>query len=273
MILEGYVDESLDGEWFTLAAIFTTGLRWQWLTVDWDRCITRWSKRMVASGRKPLRRYHGTDCAGRNEDFEGWTKTEVEEFLRELRTLIDEMDGTHIVSLSLKTGELAEVFELKTDKAVKRACYEVLLQYIMLQMGSDIDSRNPGYERVRVPLFHDHTKDYDSVMNRAFFSMMEDPNFRYKQYFTTISPMTWQHCIPLQPADMVAFESRKQVIRHTEGSPLGGEIKRLLDLPTFGGGGRYFRKDNLVHLKKLLDEIKHKIGHVPPTPKRSKLRG
>jgi len=145
MVLEGYFDESMDDEWFTLGAIFTTGLNWNWLVTDWDKCIARWNKRMVSSGRKPLRRYHGTDCAGRNEDFEGWTELEQQDFLSELRTIINDADGVHTESLSLKPKELADVFEIKSDKRIKRACYEVLLQYLMLDLGMAIESRNPGY--------------------------------------------------------------------------------------------------------------------------------
>jgi hypothetical protein len=272
MVLEGYFDESIDDEWFTLGSVLSTGLRWQWLSVDWDRCIKRWSKRMVASGRKPLTRYHGTDCAGRNEDFDGWTELEQQEFLSELRGIIDSAEGVHTQSLSLRPKELAEVFEIKGDKRLKRACYEVLLQYLMLDLGMDIEKRNPGYEDCRVALFHDHTKFYDAWLNSAFYAMKDDPSFRQKQYFSTIAPMTWQDCIPLQPADMVAFETRKQAIRHTQGSALGGEIKKLLDLPNFGGHALYFRRDNLEELRVILASINHKLGHIKATTKRS-MRG
>jgi hypothetical protein len=270
MVIEGYFDESIDNEWFTLGAVFSTGLSWQWLSVDWDRCVKRWSKKMVASGRKPLRRYHGTDCAGRNEDFDGWTEHEQQEFLAELRGIMDVTNGVHSLSLSLRPKELSEVFEIRGDKRLKRACYEVLLQYVMLQLGRDIHSRNPGYEHCRVALFHDHTKFYDAWLNSAFFAMKEDPSFLYRQYFTTIAPMTWEDCIALQPADMVAFETRKQAIRKTQGHPLGGELQKLLDLPSFGGQGLYFDRENLEELRVVLAEINHKLGHVKPTAKTAK---
>jgi len=44
--------------------------------------------------------------------------------------------------------------------------------------------------------------------------MKDDPSFRQRQ-----------DCTPLQAADMIAFETRKQAIRHVEGSTIGGEIK------------------------------------------------
>lgn len=268
MTFQGYMDESEDGDWFTLAAIFATGMSWTWLTVDWDRCIKKWSKRMVSRGLKPLRRYHGTDCAGRNEDFDGWTETDRDDFLQELRTIVENTEGLHTVSLSLQTKELAEVFALTKPKTIKRASYQVLLQYVMLQLGQDLHShRSPGHANVQVALFHDHTKWYDAAINSAFYELKDDPSFRYRQYFTSISPMDWQSCIPLQPADMFAFETRKQALRTIDGGELGGEIKKLLDLPSTGGSGRYFRKDNLEELKALLDEIKYKVGVVAPTPR------
>ncbi len=270
MVIKGYLDESEDDEWFTFGGIFSTGMGWTWLNTDWQNCLERWNKKLNAQGRKKIRRFHSTDWATGNEDFEGWSLDEKSAFRDELHQIIEGTGAIHSVSFSLRPAELMEVFKITDHNRKKRACYQVLLQYLMLQFGSEIHSRNPGYEKTTVVLVHDHTKFYDEALNRAFYEYKEDPGFRYSRYFTTISPMTWEDCVPLQPADMVIYETRKQTLRNQAGFGLEGEIKKLLDLPSFGGSAFYFRKDNLEELRVLLDEIKYELGTVPPTPKKKK---
>lgn len=260
MVVTGYLDESEDDEWFSLGCIFTTGINWTWLEVDWKNCLERWNRKLVKEHRKTISRYHGSDCWTRNKDFEGWSLRERDEFLDDLREILGKNPGIHVVSFSLRTAELAEVFNFKTPKRIKTASYQLLVQYLMLQMGADASGKE-GYDQLRVPFIHDRTKHYDDAIRRAFFELKDDTSFKHGRLFTTCVPMSWEDCIPLQPADMVAYECRKQAKRHgPEGGFLGGEIKKLMDLPSFGGSAFYFRKDNLKQLKTLMEEIGHKFS-------------
>jgi hypothetical protein len=258
MVVTGYLDESVDEEWFTLGSLFTTGIKWTWLEVDWIRCLERWNKRLSSEGRPQISRFHASDCWTRNEEYEGWTYSERDAFLAELRDIIGDTDGVHSVSLSLKPAELAEVFGIKRPKRVVRGAYQVLLQYLMLELGATIDQNAPN-SGVTLPLIHDRTKHYDEIIQKSFFELKDDRGFRYSQYFTTIAPMCWQQCVALQPADMIAYESRKEVGKVSAGNVLGGELKKIIELPSFGGSARYFRRENLVELKAVLEQIDYKL--------------
>jgi hypothetical protein len=260
MVLTGYLDESEDDEWFSLGCIFSTGNNWILLEVDWKNCLERWNRKLTNENRKLISRYHGSDCWTRNKDFEGWSIKERNSFLDELREILGKNPGIHVVSFSLRTAELAEVFNFKTPKRTKAASYQLLVQYLMLQIGSDVDGKD-GYEGLRVPFMHDRTKHYDDAIKRAFFELKDDVNFKHRKLFTTCVPMSWEDSIILQPADMVAYECRKQARRHgPEGGILGGEIKKIMELPSFGGSAFYFQKNNLQELKTVLEAIGHKFS-------------
>lgn len=261
MVLTGYMDESVDDDWFTLGALFTTGIKWTWLEVDWLRCLEKWNKRLANQGRSPISRFHASDCWGMWNEFNGWSETERDEFLGELRNIINDTDGIHSASLSLRMPELAEVFGVKTSKRLKRGSYQVLLQYLMLEMGQTVH-RNAPQGGITLPILHDQTTHYDQSIQRSFFELKNDPSFRYADIFTTIAPMSWQQCVALQPADMIAFECRKQVRHVSLGRMLGGELKKIIDLPSFGGSARYFTRENLLQLKSLLDAINHKLSEI-----------
>ncbi|MDW5267331.1 MULTISPECIES: DUF3800 domain-containing protein [Acidobacteriaceae] len=255
VVLSGYFDESEDSEWFTLGCIFSTGMNWTWLRTDWMNCLEKKNKQLTDEGRPTISRFHASDCWQGSKEFQGWEPLEREAFRSELKAIIDASDGFHIVSHSVKVSELAEVFNIKTHKKMKRACYRLLVQYLMMQIGNDVESRGRGYEHVRISLIHDRTTGMDNTILDAFNQLKNDETFQSRHRFITIAPMGWENCIPLQPADMIAYESRKQVYRHKNGDGLGGELKELLDLPSFGGSGHFFRRDNLEELKKLLGRL------------------
>jgi hypothetical protein len=269
MVLKGYLDESIDDEWFTFGGLFSTGIKWTWLTTDWINCIDRWNKKLVKENRQLISRYHATDCNGRNKEFKGWSEIERDELVSELQQIITDAEGVHSVSFSVRPSEVAEIFGIRGSKAIKRACYTVLLQYVMLQLGHQLECQGPGLDHIKIMMIHDHTKDYDSALNRAFYQLIEE-GFRHKKYFSNILPSDSLTTVPLQSADMLVFELRKQAIRTHNNEPMGDQLKSLIDLPTFGGSAHYFRKDNLCELKQLLDEIKYELGSVRPTPKRKK---
>jgi hypothetical protein len=58
-----------------------------------------------------------------------------------------------------------------------------------------------------------------------------------KSIFASIAPMGWEDCIPLQPADFVAYEAMKETHRHRPGQKARERRKSLtafLDLPDSG---------------------------------------
>jgi len=74
------------------------------------------------------------------------------------------------------------------------------------------------YPNERVVLFYERG-DFGGMAQRAFDSMMNDPrNAHISKYFVTMVPMGWEDCIPLQPADFIAYEGFKLVGSSLQGS-------------------------------------------------------
>jgi hypothetical protein len=78
-----------------------------------------------------------------------------------------------------------------------------------------------------------------------------DKEFEYSQYFTTIAPLSWEDCIALQPADLVAFESCKYAERIAKPRK---SWTALLDLPQFGIHVKNFSKEALQKMRDHMEE-------------------
>jgi hypothetical protein len=101
----------------------------------------------------------------------------------------------------------------------------------------------------RVAIIHDRTTGYDGVILDAFNFMMNDLALpKYRQLFTTITPMRWQDCIRLQPADMIAFDTFKLLDGTINSS---GKMRRSLQALVGAGvtvAARYYGESSLKEL-------------------------
>jgi hypothetical protein len=83
--------------------------------------------------------------------------------------------------------------------------------------------------------------------------MMKDPTFRGKDMFSTIAPMGWEHCVPLQPADLVAYESFKDALRKYNAKASRPSLDYLLQSKQFEGRAKQLVTENLDEWKQILD--------------------
>lgn len=84
-------------------------------------------------------------------------------------------------------------------------------------------------------MFHDRTAfdgKYDPTILKAFNAQLA--KWSASSYFTTIAPLAWEHCISLQPADLVAFEVFKEAQARKELRDTRKSLKILFNLPAFG---------------------------------------
>ena len=71
--------------------------------------------------------------------------------------------------------------------------------------------------------------------------------------------MSWEHCVPLQPADMMAYEHFKEAERKVSPRKRRKSLELLLDLESLGGRGSFIDRDALLKLKEVMDEAKRKV--------------
>ena len=255
------MDESIDKnqELFALSCLLAKGKDWFEMERAWKLHLVAKNKQLKKAGRRPISRYHATDCNARKGEFEGWTSEEQIEFVKGLFGIFKRGGGVHAVGYDVHLDEVREVFPEWTGDRLEIAYY-ILTKFVMLTIGDDfklLGSNAPA----KVTLFHDRTANgkYDPTILRSFTEQVLDPDFGYAHYFTTIAPLAWQDCIALQPADLVAFEVLKDTQAREEARLRRKSYTALLALDEFGIHTRSFTKDVLKMMREEMEK-KRAIG-------------
>lgn len=246
MIFRGYFDESYSARVFTLSCLISDPPGWAEIERGWKLCLKAKNKTLKKQGRQQLSRYHAADCSSRRGEFSDWTTEEQIAFARELMaTLSRGRAWVNTISYSLPVTAFVKEFDIKEDPIP--ACYQELVKFVMLEMTAQIHEGKKKFGSIRpvsFVLFHERC-NHDGLYLTAFNAMMNDPTFSGKQFFSTIAPLGWEHCIPLQPADMVAYETFKEAERKVTGRVRRKSLEFLMESKRFGGRSKHFETQNL----------------------------
>ena len=248
VVLRGHIDESYGDRIFTLSCLVGIGARWHKFSVGWQRCIAKCNNRLKAEGRKPIKRYHAADCSSCKNDFAGWTLREQKQFTSELLDVFRKhpLDAT---AISVDLQAFADVFpDVRPGRETLESLYGFVTKYLMYWMGDRYCQRAD----IRLALIHDRCP-FDGVMVTSFNVTLDDPNFRYRHSFTTLAPMSWEDCVPLRAADLVAYENFKESQRKLVPRRRRKSLELLLDLDSFGGRGSFLGRDALMQFKEIYE--------------------
>lgn len=272
-LLVGHIDESGSDKTrlFTLSCILTSDLNWGDIEADWLEVLSEVNSALEREGRKKLSRYHSTYCANYADEFEGWNPEERIDFLQGLLAVF-EHHNTAIISYTVNLRDISETMPDIRGKA-KEIAYIWFLQKIMVWIGNRIlDDKK--YDGENVVLIHDRTPRYDCVLLDAFNAMKDDESFKHRKRFVSLAPMGWEDCVPLQPADFIAFESFKIIERKHADKPRHKVMDLLLDLKSIGGTGIEIPRHGVEDFNKNLTieqrrEL-YRMARIPRPEKRAK---
>jgi hypothetical protein len=254
----GYIDESYSSEnpprMFILTCTMAYGPEWSWIEMAWRRVLEEKNLELTRQGRTLVRRYHSNDLNNFRGDFSDWNPTERQDFCEKLlRVFSRHKMGYEGFAVNLQ--EIVEVWPDMRDDPLE-AAYWLLLRFIMLGIGKGISEELPNE---KITLFHDRC-NYDGILLQAFNSLMNDPTFEYKNSFTTIAPMGWEDCIPLQPADLVAYENFKEAYRQLPGVEKPKQRRQifseLIAFDSFVPHLKLMDRSNIAELKEIYDAAK-----------------
>jgi len=235
MLMRGYIDESYDDKVFSWCCILSTRSQWMGLEKAWKRCIASENRRLKKLGRPQISRYHASDCSSLHGEFEGWSTEEQVSLVKQLFAILKNY-STYTVAWDVKLADILAVYpDARRDPL--DACYSLLTKFMLQVTGRD-------FEGSKVTLFHDRTNGYDETILRAFNQMLRDPNFPYRASFSTIAPLSWEDCIALQPADLVAYEIFKRGSGRKRKS-----FEKLINLQSFGIRYKTLPLDILLKIK------------------------
>jgi hypothetical protein len=255
VVLHGYIDESCDGRQnlFALSCIMAKGKDWSAMERRWKILLAAKNKELIRAGRKPISRYHASDCSGCKDEFKGWSRDERDAFVLKLFGEFKKLPS-HTVAIDAHLDELIDVFPEWANERLK-AAYHLLTQYLMRYIARDFDNLAPGND-AKITLFHDRTGGdgaYDPTMLKAF-NDMRNSSFSGARYFTTIAPLGWENCIALQPADLVAFECLKQAQAKDEARISRKSFDALIDMDAFGIHSLRMNRHAMIQLRTVLEK-------------------
>ena len=258
MLLKGYIEESYNERMFTLSAVLATGLNWAWFESHWKKRIAAKNKALKREGRPEISRFHASDLSNLKGEFQGWTTDEQIAFMQDLIGVFRKSKYMIISAYSLPLDVFVAEFP-EWKRKVLPYSYSILLKFLMLEIATEYErARIIGSVRpVHIALTHDRSS-CDAVLLRAFNQMLGDQGFEGRKYFSSIAPLAWEQCIPLQAADFLAYEHMKDADRKATGSTRQQRksLAALLDLPSLGGRTRRFDVQSLHKLRLSLERGK-----------------
>lgn len=256
-VLVGYVDESYDGskvpKVFNLSCIVSDTSMWIYFEWAWLKVIEEKNKELRSQGRTELTRFHAQDINNFAGEYKGWSPAERLAFCEKLTDVFNH-HPVHIHSFDMPLDVLVEEISETKPNPIGFA-YCILLGDIMNQIGENTLSL---YKRDVIQLHHDHCK-YNACLLEWFNTLLDDEKFLYRGRFVSITAQRWDVCVPLQPADLVAYENFKEGMRLVKDSKeskrgrmrLG--LEAIINLESIGGRAVGYKREAIRELKQKLD--------------------
>jgi hypothetical protein len=259
MFFRGYIDESYSKKIFTLSCIMSEQPDWHKIELSWKKVLGSKNRELMAQGRLPISRYHASDCSSRVNEFAAWSVEEQIDFTRKLLRIL-ERRFLNVVAYSVPLEDFVEIFPEYAGGDPLPECYGLLLRFLMIEFVKQIDAvREKGIQvnSLHVVLIHERSR-YDGALRRAFTSMLNDQTFRGREYFSTLTAMSWEECVPLQVADLLAYENFKDSERAGSGRDRRKTLQIML-ANGLGGRSRRFDANSLREFRAVVDS-KRKQG-------------
>ena len=248
MMFRGYIDESGDHQFFTLSCLMAKADDWVLIEADWLKILADKNAELRKAGRQEISRFHTSDCSSRKGDFEGWSVPEQIELVKQLLDIFH-VHVTAFVASTFPIRDFKEVFPQCADNPYQQM-YGFLTKFIMLEMIDLIEGGGNGPNLpVNFALFHDRN-DHGSDMLSAFNHIMDvDPTFDKQRYFSSLTSTGWESCVPLQAADLIAYEMFKGIENMSAGRKARKSLQTLRESPNLGGRSKLFSRANLESLR------------------------
>jgi hypothetical protein len=265
MLIVGYIDESANKKVFTLSCILTTPAKWTDIERKWKAVLRATNKALRRQGRQQISRYHAADCSSCKGDFAGWSVAEQIDFSKKLIAII-KYGMTTVMAYSMPLEDFVAVYPEYSEHPEK-GMHGLLLKYMMTQLIHDIEKQAEGapLKPYKIAFIHDRS-DRDGDMLAAFNQMKDDETFKGRDHFATIASMGWEDCVPLQAADLLAYETFKDASNRIAPNPRPRRksLESLFEANTlFGGHSLSFNRKAVEVMRQILESSSKSWGWKP----------
>jgi hypothetical protein len=238
---------------------------WFWLEIDWKRALEKKNSELVAAGRQPISRFKAADCSSCKGEFEDWdVQKEQIPFVMELLSIL-KRHRLNAVAYSIDIKDVSEHIPGASSDPVAMA-HVILLHYILGTVSKEILVLNGD---ACIGIIHDRGS-YDAVLLHTFNALTNDPEFSNRKRFNSVTSMSSETTIPLQVADLMAYENLKEVKNHSSGRNRRKSLDAILNFEELGGTLRGINKESVIEyatfLNQLPEQVKRSLlaaGHVP----------
>lgn len=209
-LLTAYMDESYGSRAFCVAGWLSVNRRWSIIENQWVRRVKHERRMCEKQGLPPISRYKASDMASCLGEYEGWDVTRQ---IRFSRKLIDILGRNKPYAIAVGAGYADFLSAFPNRKADKKwLIYRFCMMDCLVEIGNFMEHVCP---KERVAIIYDRGP-FSSAAQSAF-DAIKNSNYKNAHYLATMAPMGWEECVPLQTADLIAFEGYKLVDRHITG--------------------------------------------------------
>jgi hypothetical protein len=202
------MDESYNNRTFCVGGWLASDARWNSLENAWKMRIEHERRISIKKGFPPISRYHASDCSNLLGEFDrakGWNKERQVLFCKRLFEIIG---NSGLIGIVIGGSRSDFIEHFSTDKeSWQEGIY--YLSTVMFLVELEIIMKR-SFPREKVSIYYDRGK-FGPWASRAFNSLKKEAPQITKDRFVTIAPKDWEHCIPLQPADLMAYEGFKRI--------------------------------------------------------------
>lgn len=208
-MLSAYIDESVGKN---QRAMCIGG----WLCADatWDVIEREWKQRIeyeqrisIKNGFPPISRFHAADCSSLLNEFDrskGWNNERQKKFGVKLIEILGKKRKDTVVGFT--AGVCMDRYQIayRNRRVAEKNVYRFGLIRCGLLIGEAMRELWPSE---RITIFYDHGPFQDAASDA--WTALKAIDCPYRNFFETIAPRSWESCIALQPADLVAYEGQK----------------------------------------------------------------
>ncbi len=199
---------------------------------QWRRVRGRWVKaiahenRTLPQGRK-ISRYHAAEMNANDGEYAGWNNESYRKlrFAKKLLKILGRSQMT-AVACGIDLAAFLELFPHR-DPPDYGVAYGMCMKVLMNELGHALDSELLDRQ---LALVHDHG-DWDTLALNAYNQMVDDPKWKHRGRFVSITPLSSCSDIGLQCADLFAYESMRYLHDHDwTGGDMRVPLRELLKM-------------------------------------------
>lgn len=234
MVLDFFCDESYNDKVFTFGGFMAS-------EHEWSKLENKWKRRVKKAG---VSRFHAAELNGYKKEFAGWKGTNrSRDFVVPLLNIIK-----HRKMMGFSFAMLLKDYDEYTSAVAKDKLgtpYLCCFKHC-IAMAAQAMNGMPPEDKFSVII---DTNSQENAAMDLFYTIKNSPSIPYRHRLATCVPGSWEEYIPLQPADMIAYDTFKLLDdTHFQGKKAWRKSLEALfsSTPLFG---RYFDKESFQSIQ------------------------